>query len=110
MMDESRYQQLADAAFRVIENMLEDVDADAVDMERAGDVLTLTFANGKKAVLNTQRPTRQLWLAANARAWHFSLDEASGKWMDDKGQNVELVAQVAAIVKEQANVDVSPAR
>lgn len=105
-MDEKQYQHLADDALRHIESMLEDVDADAVDLERAGDVVTLTFANKKKCVINTQRPTRQLWLAANARAWHFSYDEAGNKWLDDKGQGVELFAQVAAIVKEHAGVTV----
>jgi CyaY protein len=104
-MDESRYQKLADSALGTIEGMLEDVDAEQVDIERAGDVVTLTFANGKKCVINTQRPTRQIWLAANARAWHFSFDEPSSKWLDDKGQGVELLAQVAAIVKEQAGLD-----
>jgi CyaY protein len=107
-MDEPRYQQLADVAFRALESMLADVDADDVDVERAGDVLTLTFKNGKKAVINTQRPTRQIWLAANARAWHFGFDEPSGRWLDDKGQGVELHHQVAAIVKEQSGVVVAP--
>jgi CyaY protein len=106
-MEESRYQKLADAALGAIERMLDDVDADDVDVERAGDVVTLTFKNGKKAVVNTQRPTRQIWLAANARAWHFSFDELSGTWLDDKGQGVELVQQVVAIVREQANVEIS---
>jgi len=110
MMDESRYQQLADVALRAIENMLDDVDAEVVDIERAGDVLTLTFAGRKKAVINTQRPTRQIWVAANARAWHFDFEEptesgAAGRWMDDKGQGVELLAQIAAIVKESAGID-----
>jgi CyaY protein len=105
-MDESRYQKLADSALGTIERMFEDVDAELVDLERAGDVVTLTFANKKKCVINTQRPTRQIWLAANARAWHFSFEESSGKWLDDKGQGVELLAQVAVIVKEQAGVDV----
>jgi CyaY protein len=105
-MDEKRYQGLADEALRAIETMLENVDADDVDVERAGDVITLTFKNGQKAVVNTQRPTRQIWLAANARAWHFGYDEASSRWNDDKGQGVELFRQVAAIVKEQAGIDV----
>ena len=113
-MDESRYQKLADVALRSIEDLLKDVDAEVVDIERSGDVVTLTFASGKKAVVNTQRPTRQIWLAANARAWHFSYEEpagtVSGRWMDDKGQGVELVAQVAAIVKEVAGVDLTPPR
>ena len=105
-MDESRYQKLADSALGTIEHMFDDVEAEVVDLERAGDVITLTFANRKKCVINTQRPTRQIWLAANARAWHFSFEETSGKWLDDKGQGIELIAQVAAIVKEQAGVDV----
>jgi CyaY protein len=104
-MDESRYQKLADSALGTIERMLEDVDAEIVDVERAGDVVTLTFASQKKCVVNTQRPTRQIWLAANARAWHFSFDEATGTWLDDKGQGLELIAQVASIVKEQAGID-----
>ena len=45
------------------------------DLDRAGDVLTLTFADRKKAVINTQRPTRQIWVAANARAWHFVFED-----------------------------------
>jgi CyaY protein len=110
MIDESRYQQLADVALRDIESLLEDVDAEDVDVERSGDVLTLTFASKKKAVVNTQRPTRQIWLAANGRAWHFDFEEpegsgATGRWMDDKGQTVELLAQIAVIVKELAGID-----
>lgn len=107
-MDESRYQKLADSALGTIERMLEDVDAEVVDVERSGDVITLTFANRMKCVVNTQRPTRQIWLAANARAWHFSFDEETGAWLDDKGQGVELMAQVATIVREQAGVDLRP--
>jgi CyaY protein len=109
-MDESRYQHLADAALTKLESMLEDVDADDVDVERAGDVLTLTFRDKRKCVVNTQRPTRQIWLAANARAWHFSYDEASSRWLDDKGQGVELFEHVAGIVKENAGIDLSKAR
>ncbi len=110
MMDESRYQKLADVVLRAIEDLFKDVDAEIVDIERAGDVLTLTFANKKKAVINTQRPTRQIWVAANARAWHFDYEEpkesaSGGRWMDDKGQGVELLAQIAAIVKESAGID-----
>ena len=107
-MDESRYQQLADIVLRAIEDLFKDVDAELVDIERAGDVITLTFASGKKAVINTQRPTRQIWVAANARAWHFDFKEpeaGAGRWMDDKGQGVELLAQIGAIVKASAGID-----
>ncbi len=104
-MTEAEYQKLADAALSKLETMLEDVDADDVDVERSGDVLTLTFKDGKKCVVNTQRPTRQIWLAANARAWHFGWDASSSRWLDDKGQGLELFQRVAGIVKEHSGVD-----
>jgi CyaY protein len=107
MLDEPSYVHMADAAFRRIERALDAVDPDDVDCELAGDVLTLTFKSGAKCVINTQRPTRQIWLAASARAWHFSWDEAKGEWRDDKGQGVELFAKVAEIVKASAGIDVT---
>lgn len=103
-MNESEYQKLADETLRAVETMLDEVDSDILDLERSGDVLTLTFKGGKRAVLNTQRPTRQLWLAANARAWHFGFEPTSRRWMDDKGQGIELFAQLAAIAAELGGV------
>ena len=106
-MDESTYQDLADEAFRRIEDAFKDVDPDEVDCERSGDVLTLTFADGKRCVVNTQRPTRQVWLAANARAWHFSYDLVAGKWLDDKGGTVELFQQIRQVTKDGAGVELT---
>lgn len=105
-MDESSYQKLADAAFRAIDDAFESVDPDVVDCESGGDVVTLTLRGGKKCVVNTQRPTRQIWLAANARAWHFSWDEGARRWMDDKGHGDELFATLAHIVRESTGADV----
>jgi CyaY protein len=106
MMDEPSYQRLADETFRRIEDLFKDVDAEDVDIERTGDTIALVFKGGKKCVVNTQRPTRQIWLAANARAWHFDWDAAAAKWIDDKGQGVELFGQIRAIVKQNAGIDV----
>ncbi len=105
--NESAYQKLADATFRKLEDLFRDVDAEDVDCERAGDVLTLVFKNRAKCVVNTQRPTRQIWLAAGARAWHFSWNGASDEWRDDKGGTDELFATVKRIVKEQSGLDVA---
>ena len=112
MIDESAYQHLADAAFRRIETAFKDVDPDDVDCERAGDVVTLTLKGGRKCVVNTQRPTRQIWLAANARAWHFGWDDAAKTWVDDKGQvngdgsKVELFGSLQRIVRESSGLEV----
>jgi iron-sulfur cluster assembly protein CyaY len=106
-MEESAYLALADDAFRAIGDAFESVDADLVDCESAGDVVTLTFASGRKCIVNTQRPTRQIWLAANSRAWHFSWDDATRRWVDDKGSGDELFTTLSRIVREVAGVDVS---
>src|ERR1700679_850916 len=71
-MDESTFQLLADQTFHTIGDAFEDVDPDLVDCEVVGNVVTLTVPGGKRYIINTQRPTRQIWFAANARAWHFS--------------------------------------
>ncbi len=106
-MQESAYLALAETAFRAIGDALDDVDPDLVDCESAGDVVTMTFADGRKCVVNTQRPTQQIWLAANARGWHFSWDDSTRSWLDDKGHGDELFATVARIVRDATGVEVS---
>jgi len=111
-MEESAYQHLADAAFRRIEEAFVNVDAEDVDCERAGDVVTLTLKGGKKCVVNTQRPTRQIWLAANARAWHFGWSAKDEKWLDDKGERAEgggtldLLEAIRRIVRDSSGLDI----
>jgi CyaY protein len=105
-MDEAAYQRLADQAFRRIDDALRDVDADDVDVERSGDVLTLTFKGDRRCVLNTQRPTRQIWLAASARAWHFSYDAARDAWVEDRPTGAELFATVTDIVRQGSGLTI----
>jgi CyaY protein len=107
MMDESTYQKLVGDTFRRVEDAFEDVDPDQVDVTSTGDVVTLAFANGVRCVLNTQRPVRQLWLAAKAQAWHFDWDASGRRWIDDRGRGIELTAQLRDIVKEQCGLDVA---
>jgi CyaY protein len=108
-MDETAYQHLADRTFKRIEDALKDVDADDVDVERSGDVVTLTFKGNKRCVMNTQRPTRQIWLAANARAWHFTYDAANDAWVDDKQPGVTLFATLEEIVKNGSGIAIKVA-
>ncbi len=106
-MDEQTYQQAADATFRQILDAFEDVDADEADLESTGDVLTITFASGKRCVINTQRAAKQVWLAGGQQAWHFSYDEGAKQWMDDKGRNDELLTTLKAIVRNESGVELS---
>src|SRR5580692_6883209 len=106
-MDESTYQRLADTALKAIVDAFEDVDPEKVDVDSIGDVVTLTLPGGRRCIVNTQRPTRQIWLAANATAWHFSWDAPGGRWLDDKGRGDELFATIARIVKDAVGVEVT---
>ena len=106
MLDEPRYQKLADEVLRRLDRSLGDLDPDLVDCELAGDVLTITLRGKVKCIVNTQRPTRQIWVAAAARAWHFAYDEAADRWYDEKDKTNELFTRVGQIVKEQAGVEV----
>ena len=105
-MEETVYQALADVALSSIENAFRDIDVDVVDCERSGDVITLLLKGGTRCVINTQRPTRQIWMAAEARGWHFSYDPHSKRWIDDKGHGLELFAQLAAIVKNATGEEI----
>jgi CyaY protein len=101
-MTDFDYEATAKKTLRALEDLFAEIDPDQVDCERAGDVITITFPGGLRCIVNTQRPTKQLWLAAKDRAWHFSYDGAS--WLDDKGRGEEFFATVKRIVHENAGI------
>ena len=60
--------------------------------------LVITLLEKHKLILSPQSPVRQIWIAFRDRAWHLSLDQASGKWLDDRGEGKELFSLVASLV------------
>jgi CyaY protein len=102
-MDETRYNQLISTAFQVLMRALDKVDTDVLDADSTGDMVTVTSAAGQKVVVNTQRATRQIWVAGKGLGLHFSF-EADGRWMDDKGKGVELFAFVSDAVEAVSGV------
>jgi CyaY protein len=110
LMEESRYRRLVDDAFKVIDAAFEDVDPDVAESIVSQGTLTIAFADGRRCILSPQTPVRQLWLAFRDRAWHLDLDGATGKWMDDRGQGLELFSLIETITREAAGVSVSIAR
>lgn len=106
-IDEKHYLELADRTLARVMRAFDEVDTDDADLDVAGDVISLKFRDGSRAVLNTQRPTRQLWLAGGASAWHFDWDAGTGTWLDDKGTGAELFATLSALAKRGAGIDVA---
>ena len=99
-MDEQRFRHLADVTFRQILDGFDELDADDADVETAGNTLTITFRTGQRAVVNTQSAVCQIWLAGAQSGWHFDYDEASGKWLHDKGTGDELLATLARLCED----------
>ena len=92
-MTDSEFMQHAEAALADIEAA---VDASGLDIElsRAGNVLTLEFADGARVVVNSQAPMKQLWVAARSGAHHYEWRDG---WRDTRDGS-ELFAALSRIV------------
>lgn len=107
MLEESRYNQLVSVAFKALLAAADRVDPDVLEADSTGDMVTLAAASGEKCVVNTQRAVRQIWVAGKSQGIHFSYDEASGTWRDDKGQGLELYGFVKGVVKEISGAELA---
>jgi CyaY protein len=82
-MNDSEFHRLADGLWRTIEEHLDDWDGDSdIDCEINGSVLTLSFENGSKIIINRQEPLHQVWLATKAGGYHFS--RQGDTWICDR--------------------------
>ena len=118
-LDESLFDRIADDELRSLERALDQLDPDECEIENAAGVLTLSFADGAKVVVNSHRAARQVWMAAylpGARnAWHFSPARATDggdgwSWRTPSppaGGADELRAALADIIKGQLGRAVS---
>ena len=100
-MNESDFNQLAEATMIRIEEAIEASGAD-IDYDTVSDILTLEFDNGSQIIINKQGPTRQLWVAARSGGFHFDYDESEGCWRLDGKADEELFALLQRCCSEQA--------
>ncbi|MCL2892307.1 iron donor protein CyaY [Brenneria tiliae] len=83
-MNDSEFHQLADELLFQLEERLDQFTGDAdIDYETNGGVMTLTFENGSKIVINRQEPLHQIWLAARSGGYHFNYQDR--RWVCDRG-------------------------
>jgi iron-sulfur cluster assembly protein CyaY len=98
-VDDRSYERLAADTFKRVMDLFQDVDPEDADVESSGDVIRIDLRSGARIVLNTQRPVHQLWLAGGQSAWHFSFEESSARWLDDKGRG-ELFEVLRALTRD----------
>jgi CyaY protein len=101
-MTDSEFYALAKQTLDTIETAVEHIvqtSDDDIDAARNGEVLSLTFENGTKIVINSQAPLQQLWMAAKSGGYHYAWNGSA--WMDTRTGG-ELFAMLSSIASEQA--------
>lgn len=99
-MERGRFLKLSAQALEHIEEVLGELEHEDLDVDLAGDVLTLAFSDGSKFIINAHSAAGQVWMAANKDAWHFDYDEERNQWVAAKNGD-ELMATVARTVGER---------
>jgi CyaY protein len=76
---EAVFEERADQELhRLVEALIE---LEELDPDLASGVLSIAFDDGTKYIVNSHRAARQIWMAADRRAWHFDLDTATDRWV-----------------------------
>lgn len=107
MIDEKLYRQLLDDVFDRIDAAFEPADPDLAESSVGQGSLTITFRGKERLIVSPQTPVRQVWVAFRDRAWHFDLDPATQRWLDDRGRGVELFALVEQTTRDVAGESIS---
>jgi CyaY protein len=96
-VDSQQYRLLADQCFARISAKLDGEDPDEIEVSAGDGFLTLEFGDGAKFIVSRQSATHQIWVAAGARAWHYSHDPNKNSWADDKDGH-DLYARLSETV------------
>jgi len=100
-MNDSQYNLMADDVLLAIEEAIEDCGVD-IDYEGVGGLLTLTFKNATKIIINKQAPLHEIWVATKYNGHHFTYQDE--QWQD-KRSGEELWAFLSAAVSKQAETE-----
>ena len=85
-MENKEYFGRGASIFRKVEDLLDEFE-DEIDYDCTPDKLELTVeATGRRVVLNTQQAVHELWLAGNARGWHFKYQPEQDRWFAEAEQ------------------------
>lgn len=100
LSSESTFHQAVDNILARIESAIDDAAAHAdIDSELSNGILTLTFADHSKIIVNRQTPNREIWVAAKSGGFHFRFDGAA--WRDTRSDE-QLGALLARAVSAQS--------
>lgn len=101
-MNDSEFNSTVDRILLAIEDAVDAQDAD-IDVETTAGILTLTFANGSKVIVNRQGATREIWVAARSGGFHCAL--RGSDWVCSSTSET-LPALLSRVCSEQAGAAV----
>ncbi len=82
-MNDSEFHRLADLLILNIEQILDSFEGSTdIDYENHGGVMTLTFEDGSRIIINRQEPLHQIWLATKTGGYHFNYQDK--RWSCDR--------------------------
>lgn len=104
-MDSKDFHKQSAKALEYIDTALGELDLDGLDVQLAGDVLTISFADGGRFVINAHSAALQIWMAAGTTAWHFDHD-TDGRWIARRTGD-ELLTTIARVVGDKLGTRVT---
>jgi CyaY protein len=103
-MSDQAFQRAAEATLDAVEGALERVaDSAGLEVERQDNVITVTFDDDSKLIVNSHSSAREIWVAARAGGYHYRLD--GERWVDGRSGD-ELWAALSRLVSQQGGVAV----
>lgn len=81
ILTEQEFEKRADEELKKLTVALDDVDDIESDLQMG--VITITFRDANRYVLNSHRAAKQIWAAAELTAWHFDPQE-DARWIAAK--------------------------
>ena len=103
LMNESEFHQRVDAILLSLESAFDNVDAD-IDCELSSGILTITFENSSKIIVNRQTPNREIWVAAKSGGFHFRY--VDNVWRNTRGTET-LAALLTNVIAQQSGCEVA---
>jgi len=102
-MNESEFHQRVDAILSSLEAAFDEVEAD-IDCELSQGILTITFENGSKIIVNRQTPNREIWVAAKSGGFHFRFID--NLWRNTR-ESETLEALLTNVITQQSGIEVT---
>ena len=105
LMNDSQYNLIAEDLLLAVEEAIEESGVD-IDYEGVGGLLTVTFKNNTKIIINKQAPLHEIWIATKFNGHHFAYSDSEEIWIDKRGGD-EFWQFLSSAVSIQAETELT---